>query len=375
MNDDNRDRRDDSYLWDGTGVPDPDVVGLEKTLGALRHRGRPPRLPEGSTAVTVERTATRWRWMAAAAVLVLAAGAGWLALALRSSTWTVNSVAGAPAIGDRAVVTQARLKQGEWLVTDNQSRARIAVGGIGNVDVEPNTRVQLVEADGEHRMALDRGTIHARIWAPPKLFFVNTRAALAVDLGCAYTLQIDEQGAGLLRVTSGWVGLEREGRDAFVPEGAVCAMRNDGPGTPRYEDAPSGYGEALTVLDFSGLDDPRRGAALELVISTARRRDAMTLWHLLTRGTPEERAASTTGCRAGAAARGVTRSRSSPGTGWRSTAGGISWAWMSGRGGGCSRRTGDSTRLYQGRAGPMSGAKKSSRSVRPGKSLQHRRQG
>ena len=290
MNDDNRDSRDDSYLWDGTGVPEPDVVGLEKTLGVLRYRGRPPQLPD-RPAVVVEPAATRWRWVAAAALLVLAAGAGWLALALRSSTWTVNSVAGAPAIGDRAVVTQGRLKRGEWLVTDNQSRARIAVGGIGNVDVEPNTRVQLVEAGREHRMALDRGTIHARIWAPPKLFFVNTQAALAVDLGCAYTLQIDEQGAGLLRVTSGWVGLEREGRDAFVPEGAVCAMRNGaGPGTPRYEDAPSGYGESLTILDFSGLDDPRRGAALELVISTARRRDAMTLWHLLTRGTPDERA-------------------------------------------------------------------------------------
>ena len=144
MNDDNRDRRDDSYLWDGTGVPDPDVVGLEKTLGVLRHRGRPPELPD-RPAVPARRAAGRagggWppppRWSSPPAP------DGWR-WRWRSSTWSVNSVAGAPAIGDRAVVTQARLKQGEWLVTDNQSRARIAVGGIGNVDVEPNTRVQLV---------------------------------------------------------------------------------------------------------------------------------------------------------------------------------------------------------------------------------------
>ena len=76
-------------------------------------------------------------------------------------------------------------------------------------------------------MALDRGTIHARIWAPPKLFFVDTQAAVAVDLGCAYTLQVDEKGDGLLRVTSGWVGLEREGRDTYIPEGAVCATRSE----------------------------------------------------------------------------------------------------------------------------------------------------
>ena len=290
MKDDNRDRRDDAYLWDGTGVPDPDVVGLEKTLGVLRHGGRIAELPDRPVA-SVPRPVARWRWMAAAAALLIVAGAGWLVVAWRSPAWRVNSVAGAPAIGDRTVMTQSRFKQGEWLVTDNQSKARIAVGSIGSVDVDPNTRVQLIEAGREHRMALDRGTIHARIWAPPKLFFVNTRAALAVDLGCAYTLQVDEQGAGLLRVRSGWVGLEREGRDTYVPEGAMCALHHDaGPGTPRYEDAPSGYGEALSVLDFSSVNDRRRDAALDLVLSTARKRDAMTLWHLLTRGTAEERA-------------------------------------------------------------------------------------
>jgi hypothetical protein len=159
------------------------------------------------------------------------------------------------------------------------------------VDVDPNTRLQLVESQGrEHRMALQRGTIHARIWAPPRFFYVNTPAAVAVDLGCAYTLQVDETGAGLLRVTDGWVGFEHEGREAFIPQGAMCATRPGvGPGTPRYEDAPSGYAEALTVLDFGAPDDPGRAAALDLVLSRARRRDALTLWHLLSRGTHEER--------------------------------------------------------------------------------------
>jgi ferric-dicitrate binding protein FerR (iron transport regulator) len=291
MNDDRRDQpHDDAYLWDGTGVPDRDVVGLEKTLAVLRHRGTLPELPDRPAAPATP-SSSRFRWLAAAAALLILAGGAWLVVMLRTTTWSVNSVAGTPEIGERAVLTQSALKQGEWLVTDNRSRARIAVGGIGNVDVEPNTRLQMVAAGREHRMALDRGTIHARIWAPPKLFFVYTQAAVAVDLGCAYTLQIDEKGAGQLRVTSGWVGLERAGRDTYIPEGAVCAMRSDiGPGTPRYEDSPSGYGEALAILDFSRPDDPRRPAALALVLSTARRRDGMTLWHLLTRGTPAERA-------------------------------------------------------------------------------------
>jgi hypothetical protein len=204
-------------------------------------------------------------------------------------------VDGAPLSGARGGVSAgktARLGVGEWLVTDGVSRARIAVGQIGRVDVEPNTRMQLVEARGrEHRMSLARGTIHARIWAPPRFFYVNTPSAEAIDLGCEYTLQVDDAGAGLIRVTSGWVEFVSGGRESFVPEGAMCATRPGvGPGTPRYEDAPSGYGEALTILDFGPPDDPRRAAAFDLVVSSARRRDGLTLWHLLTRGTSEERA-------------------------------------------------------------------------------------
>jgi hypothetical protein len=159
------------------------------------------------------------------------------------------------------------------------------------VDVDPDTRLQLLVArGGEHRMALERGTVHARIWAPPRLFFVNTPSATAIDLGCAYTLQIDDAGGGLLRVTHGWVGFVRDGREAYIPQGAMCATRAGiGPGTPQYEDAPSGYAQALAVLDFGRAGDPGRAAALDLVLSQARRRDALTLWHLLPRGSTDER--------------------------------------------------------------------------------------
>ena len=151
--------------------------------------------------------------------------------------------------------------------------------------------MRLVESRArEHRIALDRGTIHARIWAPPRFFHVDTPSAVAIDLGCAYTLQVDDSGAGLVRVTHGWVGFEHDGRESFIPEQAVCATRPGiGPGTPRYEDAPDGYGEALTLLDFGDSDDPGRLPALDLVLARARPRDSLTLWHLLTRGTSDER--------------------------------------------------------------------------------------
>ena len=75
------------------------------------------------------------------------------------------------------------------------------------------------------------------------------------------------------------------------PLPGLCeTRRNGGLGTPYYEDAPSGYGEALSILDFAQPDDSRRAAAFDLVVSSARRRDGLTLWHLLTRGTSSERA-------------------------------------------------------------------------------------
>jgi len=86
---------------------------------------------------------------------------------------------------------------------------------------------------------LERGTIHAVIWAPPGEFVVDTPSAVAVDLGCVYTLHVDDSGAGLLRTTMGWVGFKLNGQESFIPAGAICQTRPKiGPGTPYMEDAP-----------------------------------------------------------------------------------------------------------------------------------------
>ena len=291
-----KDRDDNEYLWDGSGEPDPEIVRLETLLGELRHQGAgalpglPARQGHAARVVTWQVAA-----VAAAASVVLMGATAWYMWTARDAS-SVHTVAGTPSVGVTPVPSvpteDVRLRVGEWLVTDAVSRARVAVGNIGTVDVEPNTRVQLVEARGrEHRMSLERGTIHARIWAPPKLFFVNTPSATAIDLGCEYKLAVDEFGAGIVHVLLGWVALESDGRQALVPQGAMCATRPGvGPGTPRYEDAPGGYTDALNLLDFGSSDVPQRAAALDVVISTARPRDGLTLWHLLARGTPPERA-------------------------------------------------------------------------------------
>src|SRR5205085_6062020 len=165
-------------------------------------------------------------------------------------------------------------------------RAQIAVSSIGNVEIDENTRVRLLEThDTEHRLELARGKMSARIWAPPRLFFVDTPSAVAADLGCAYTLEVDDRGASLLRVTLGWVALELKDRESMVPAGAACETRPGvGPGTPYFEDASPAFREALEKVDFEN-----NAAALASLLDQARPRDTLTLWHLLARVDGEER--------------------------------------------------------------------------------------
>lgn len=161
----------------------------------------------------------------------------------------------------------------EWIETDARSRVVVKVGAIGTVEVEPNTRVRVVtDRAREHRFALAHGEIRASISAPPKLFFVDTAAGTAVDLGCEYSLSTDEDGTGVLRVTRGWVSFQWKGLESLVPAGASCRTRaQGGPGIPYFDDAPDSFKRAADRLD------------VEAMLKQARGSDTLTLWHLLSR--------------------------------------------------------------------------------------------
>ncbi|MGH9800277.1 MAG: zf-HC2 domain-containing protein, partial [Blastocatellia bacterium] len=205
-------------------------------------------------------------------------------------SWEVTRLDGRPVIGKQKVDGKSRLPIGEWLTTDGASRAQISVGQIGEVKIEPNSRVRLVEAqDDNHRLAMQRGKMEAFIWAPPRKFFVETPSALTIDLGCSYTLEVAEDGTGLLHVTMGWVAFEWQGRESFVPAEAMCVTRPGlGPGTPYFGDASVGFQSSLARFDAGGTDAPYVDA-LGLVLISARKRDALTLWHLLARTDGEAR--------------------------------------------------------------------------------------
>ena len=228
---------------------------------------------------------TRWLrgswWPAFAAVALSIAGAYWGFTHGGRHRWEVVRLEGAPFLGSHHIGEKGLMAEGQWLETDSSSKAVIHVGSIGTVQVDSNSRVRLVAARAtEHRLALARGRISARVTAPPRLFFVDTPSTTAVDLGCAYTMDVDDAGNGLMQVTLGWVSLERDGRESLVPAGASCRTRAKvGPGTPFFDDAADSLKKALIEIDF----EKGGSTALETVLSAARVRDTLTLWHLLWR--------------------------------------------------------------------------------------------
>lgn len=270
----------DDYLWDRSGKPDPDVERLERSLKAL---GAPEQEPDWNR-IPVPPARPAWfaqPWVRgfaiAAGVAFVVAIAwprhprdGWEVTAANEGTVARGGLLSPLAPGGR-VETRA----GESV--------RIAVSGIGEVELAPNSRLRRLGGSGtERRLALERGELTAFIVAPPRQFVVETPAGVASDLGCAYTLRTDERGEGGLDVLSGWVAFAHEGRECFVPAEAHCAtFAGGGAGTPHFTDASPALIEALGRFDRHRAPDAERAAALEQALAAARPRDAFTLWHLL----------------------------------------------------------------------------------------------
>jgi hypothetical protein len=246
----------DDYLWDRSGPPDLEVARLEQRLAPQRYRHRPPRRP------------SRARWVVAGASMAAAAGLLLMVTPVtRNSSWQVEG---------------AKLREGQTVRTGNAA-VRLEAEEIGRVDLAANS---VLRTTGVQRLALQRGELHAFIWAPARQFVVETPSARAVDLGCEYTLNVDPRGDGVLRVQMGWVAFQVGDREAFIPAGATCVTRRrGGPGIPYFEDASAGLRGGVEGFDRG---DP---GALSGLLAAARPRDGLTLWHLLTRVPQSDRGA------------------------------------------------------------------------------------
>lgn len=193
--------------------------------------------------------------------------------------WQFQTISGSPRVGSAS--SSSTLAVGDFLETDAVSSALLEVADIGNVEIKPNSLVKLVGTNAkQHRLSLERGVLEAQILAPPRLFIVDTPSAVAVDLGCSYRLEVDRAGNSYLHVTSGFVALERGGRESIVPAGAMClTKRGKGLGTPFSADTTDAFRAALERFDFSN----GGSRALQTMLDNRSFYDIITFWHLLSR--------------------------------------------------------------------------------------------
>lgn len=294
----------EDYLWDQSGTPDPEIEHLEVCL--LPFRLQPSELAwnQKSASDRSRNDVSNWLslgkrkwWSATLTVAALAIVGVSLSLHARfhwrpGEPWKVSALSGSPQLDDSHIRNDAGLSVGQVLVTDAEASARIRVASLGVLDVEPNSRVRLVTTNAKrHRIALDYGTISAHMWAPPFSLAIDTPSAALFDLGCAFTLHVEQNGRGIVNVTSGWVEFATASRTVVVPAGAEAITRPElGPGTPYFSDASPAFKTVVAEFDSHADDDSIRAAALQSIIDGAGARDALTLLSLLNQVSRPQRA-------------------------------------------------------------------------------------
>jgi hypothetical protein len=285
------------YLWDASGPPDPAVERLEQLLGRYRLSEARRPLPALESARWWEAFVWSRSFRATALAGALAQLLLWIApwtirrVAEPGDAWHARALAGSPRINGRALAAEGPLRAGGLVETDGASQAELRIGLLGRVTLLPGSRLRVVETRrGRYRMALERGKISARTVAPPFTFVVDTPGPTAYDIGCAFTLETDERGSGLLRVTSGWVQLELDYRQVLIPAGAASLLRPGGNlGTPYFENARDVFRSALARLDFESQDAAARAAALTELLAAAGPRDVYSFQEMLRTSTGDER--------------------------------------------------------------------------------------
>ncbi len=269
---------DDDYLWDGSGDADPDVAKLEQLLRPLAHdrpldelrmqrakRRKAPWIMAGIAAI------------AAAAVLVLVLRRGDAPVvadcAVSGDGFAFRATGNGVSCGGTSI-DEGVLPVGGVLDTGT-SNVTLAIADIGSAELSAGTRVRLsrTEAGQRHELHLERGKMHAKVTAPPRIFAVTTPSTSVVDLGCEYTIDIDATGAGSIVVQSGMVELASDSAIVVAPAGTDARLlAGRKPSVPVASTASAELRAAVATYEQTG--------AIDGVLANATEDDAITIVNL-----------------------------------------------------------------------------------------------
>lgn len=195
--------------------------------------------------------------------------------------WKVARVSGTPSIGNVAIQGTDSIKEGQFISTNDSSRAELIVANLGKVMIEPNSKVLFIKGeDGNNRIMVEYGTIDASMSAQPKAFFVEMPSSVVSDQNGDYRLTIDSSGDGLVFVKSGKVEVKSDNKEVIIPAGNIVMTKKDaGVGTPFNENSSPQFKRALYNFDFGNCNE----TCVNTLLNTAKMSDAVSLVNLIPR--------------------------------------------------------------------------------------------
>jgi len=195
------------------------------------------------------------------------------------SYWKVTSLSGTPFISEEAMAKLDSIRDGEYIITNDSSRAELFITDIGKVLVEPNTKLMIVKGkDGRNKLSVIYGTIDADMKKVQEPVHVELPSAIAMDDGGSYKVTVDGSGDGLFYVKSGQVEVVSGNKQSVVPAGSLVMTKKDkGVGTPFSNLASSVFKKALYNFDFGNCDV----SCVTTILNSANKNDAVSLVNMI----------------------------------------------------------------------------------------------
>jgi hypothetical protein len=219
-----------SYLWDrtpsGNAEADSALLRWEERLGRYRRAPRPQLASKPAPGPGAAK------YCAVAACLALVGALAWRELLLtREANWTRQ--------GERML-----LHKKYWL----EQAETVEIASMGRLRFAPKSRFRILRSGREEVMELLEGKFDALILADPYRFRVVTAGVQLDDLGCAYEVSVNRQGAGRVEVSLGWVRANGAGEDSFIAQGYEATFRPGEPPSEPRRVQPAGAGPDILAL-------------------------------------------------------------------------------------------------------------------------------
>ena len=196
---------------------------------------------------------------------------------------SVDKLYGDVFIGSKKIDSYGMLKPGEWLNTDENSKSRIKLGVLGEIEVEPSTQIKLLNINSSYNhFYLQSGKVKASVWGEPRRLFIDSPTGELIDFGSTFNFNVENDKSSIIKVESGWAALHFKDQFVIIPAGNECISK-DVIGIPFNINSTKEFKEKLN--DF--LDN--KISSVSEVLNAANKKDLISLWYLLVSSYQNER--------------------------------------------------------------------------------------